>query len=91
MVRMKNYRIFHKSEKNSILTTLHDTPNHAWANFHQYRMYSMDFLLDEILGNYKEGELPLMQENLSNVENMICPEKSIFLFDRNYNAMELYA
>ena len=25
-----------------------------------------------------------------NVENMICPEKSVFIFDRNYNAMELY-
>ena len=49
------------------------------------------FLLDGILGNYKEGELPLMQENLSNIENMICPEKSVFIFDRNYNAMELYA
>ena len=49
------------------------------------------FMLDGILGNYKEGELPLMQENLSNVENMITPEKSIFIFDRNYNAMELYA
>lgn len=32
-----------------------------------------------------------MQENLSNVENMICPEKSIFIFERNYNTMELYA
>ena len=49
------------------------------------------FILDGILGNYKEGELPLMQQNLSNVENMITPEKSIFIYDRNYNAMELYA
>ena len=49
------------------------------------------FLLDGILGNYKEGELPLMQQNLSNIENMITPHKSIFIFDRNYNAMELYA
>ena len=49
------------------------------------------FILDGILGNYKEGELPLMHENLSNVENIITPEKSIFIFDRNYNAMELYA
>lgn len=49
------------------------------------------FILDGILGNYKEGELPLMQENLSNIENMITHEKSIFIFDRNYNAMELYA
>ena len=49
------------------------------------------FILDGILGNYKEGELPLMQQNLSNIENIIVPEKSIFTFDRNYNAMELYA
>ena len=39
----------------------------------------------------KEGELPLMQQNLSNVENMLPLEKCIFTFDRNYNAMELYA
>ena len=49
------------------------------------------FILDGILGNYKEGELPLMHQNLSNIENIIIPEKSIFTFDRNYNAMELYA
>ena len=49
------------------------------------------FMLDGILGNYKQGELPLMQQNLSYVENMINPERSIFIFDRNYNAMELYA
>ena len=47
------------------------------------------FMLDGILGNYKEGELPLMQRNLSNVENMVPLEKSIFTFDRNYNAIEL--
>ena len=39
----------------------------------------------------KEGELPLMQQNLSNVENMLPLEKYIFTFDRNYNAMDLYA
>ena len=49
------------------------------------------FLLDGMLGNYKEGELPLMQQNLSNIENMIDLHRSIFIFDRNYNAMELYA
>ena len=49
------------------------------------------FILDGILGNYKQGELPLMHQNLSNIKNMIIPEKSIFVFDRNYNAIELYA
>ena len=88
---MINYLIFPKYVKNSIFTTLHDTPKHVWANFHQYKMYSMDFYWMEYWATIKEGELPLMQENLSNVENMICPEKSIFIFDRNYNAMELYA
>ena len=47
------------------------------------------FILDGILGNYKQGELPLMHQNLSNIKNMIIPEKSIFVFDRNYNAIEL--
>ena len=45
----------------------------------------------EFLGNYKQGELPLMHQNLSNIKNMIIPEKSIFVFDRNYNTIELYA
>ena len=49
------------------------------------------FLLDGIIGNYKEGELPLMHLNLKNIENMINSEKTIFIFDRNYGAMELYA
>ena len=48
-------------------------------------------MLDGILGDYKEGELPLMQQNLDNVENIIVPGRTIFIFDRNYNAMELFA
>ena len=48
------------------------------------------FLLDGILGNHKQAELPLMQENLTNIQNIINPTKSIFIFDRGYGAMELY-
>ena len=29
------------------------------------------FILDWILGNYKQGELPLMQQNIKNIENLI--------------------
>ena len=53
---------FQKSAKNLIFITHQNTENHVWANFHQYRMYLMDLHLDGILGNYKEGELPLMQQ-----------------------------
>ena len=49
------------------------------------------FILDGIVGDYKAGELPLMHQNLENVENMTIPEKTIWIFDRGYNAMELYA
>ncbi len=73
---------------------IHNTPRYTkpcMGKFSSIQDVLNGFLLDGILGNYKEGELPLIQENLSNVENMICPEKSIFIFDRNYNAMELYA
>ena len=49
------------------------------------------FLLDGILGNYKNGELPLMHQNIKNIENLINPQKTIFIFDRGYNAIELYA
>ena len=49
------------------------------------------YILDGIIGNYKEGELPLMHQNLDNIMELINPEKSIFIFDRGYNAIELYA
>ena len=49
------------------------------------------FILDGIVGDYKAGELPLMHKHLQNVENMIVPEKTIWIFDRAYTAMELYA
>ena len=49
------------------------------------------FILDKIIGNYKQAELPLMHQNLENIQELITPKKSIFIFDRGYNAMELYA
>ena len=49
------------------------------------------FILDGIIGDYKQAELPLMHQNLDNIQDLIIPEKSIFIFDRGYNAMELYA
>ena len=49
------------------------------------------FILDGIIENYKQAELPLMHQNLENIKDLITPEKSIFIFDRGYNAMELYA
>ena len=51
----------------------------------------MDFIWDGILDDYKTGELPLAQKHLNKIENLINPSKSIFIFDRYYNAMELYA
>ena len=48
-------------------------------------------ILDRIIGNFKQAELPLMHQNLENIQELIIPEKSIFIFDRGYNAMELYA
>lgn len=49
------------------------------------------FILDGIIGDYKQAELPLMHQNLQNIQDLIIPKKSIFIFDRGYNAMELYA
>ena len=73
---------------------IHNTPRYTkpcMGKFSSIQDVLNGFILDGILGNYKEGELPLMHQNLSNIENIIIPEKSIFTFDRNYNAMELYA
>ena len=48
------------------------------------------FILYGIIGNYKEAELPLMHQNLENIQDVIHPPKSIIILDRWYNAMELY-
>lgn len=48
------------------------------------------FILERIIENYKQAELPLMHQNLDNIQDLIIPEKSIFIFDRGYNAIELY-
>ena len=73
---------------------IHNTPKYTkpcMGKFSSIQDVLNGFMLDGILGNYKEGELPLMHQNLLNIKNMIIPEKSVFTFDRNYNAMELYA
>ena len=51
----------------------------------QAKLSSMDllngFILDGIIGNYKQAELPLMHQNLENIQELITPEKSIFIFE----------
>ena len=49
------------------------------------------YILDGILGNFKEDELKLMHQNLKNIEKIVNFEKSIFILDRGYMKMELYA
>ena len=71
-----------------------DTPKYrkpAIAKFSSIMDLLNGFILDGIIGNYKQAELPLMHQNLDNIQDLIIPEKSIFIFDRGYNAMELYA
>ena len=63
----------------------------AMAKFSSIMDLLNGFILDGIIGNYKQAELPLMHQNLDNIQDLIIPEKSIFIFDRGYNAMELYA
>ena len=63
----------------------------AQAKFSSIMDLLNGFILDGIIGNYKQAELPLMHQNLDNIQDLIIPEKSIFIFDRGYNAMELYA
>lgn len=48
------------------------------------------FLLDEIISNFKNGELQLIQQNIQNIKDIIIPKKTIFIFDREYNAKALY-
>ena len=49
------------------------------------------FILDGIIGNHNQAELPLMHQNLKNTEDMINPTSSILIFDRGYAALELFA
>ena len=71
-----------------------DTPKYrkpAMAKFSSIMDLLNGFILDGIIGNYKQAELPLMHQNLDNVQDLIIPNQSIFIFDRGYNAIELYA
>lgn len=71
-----------------------DTPKYrkpAMAKFSSIMDLLNGFILDGIIGNYKQAELPLMHHNLDNIQDLIIPEKSIFIFDRGYNTMELNA
>ena len=47
--------------------------------------------MDGIVDDYKASKLPLIHQHLQNVENRINPMKTIWIFDRGYTAMELYA
>ena len=50
-----------------------------------------NFIIDGIMGRRGVGEHTLIHQNLRNVANLIIPQKSIFIFDRGYNSMELMA
>ena len=63
-----------------------DTPKYrkpAMAKFSSIMDLLNGFILDGIIGNYKQAELPLMHQNLDNIQDLIIPEKSIFIFDIN--------
>ena len=69
-----------------------DTPKYrkpSMAKFSSIMDLLNGFILDGIIGDYKQAELPLMHQNFDNIQDLIIPEKSIFIFDRGYNAMEL--
>ena len=63
----------------------------AMAKFSSIMDVLNGFLLDGIIGNFKNGELQLIQQNIQNIKDIIIPEKTIFIFDRGYNATALYA
>ena len=60
----------------------------AQAKFSSIMDLLNGFILDGIIGNYKQAELPLMHQNLENIQELIIPEKSIFIFDRGYVRQE---
>lgn len=71
-----------------------DTPKYrkpAMCKFSSVQDVLNGFILDGIVDDYKAAELPLMHQHLQNIENMITSSKTIWIFDRGYTAMELYA
>lgn len=71
-----------------------DTPKYrkpAMCKFSSVQDVLNGFILDGIVDDYKSAELPLMHQHLQNIENMITSSKTIWIFDRGYTAMELYA
>ena len=65
--------------------------NPAMAKFSSIMDVLNGFMLDGILGDFKENELKLIHRNLKNIEDLVNFKKSIFTFDRGYVGMELYA
>ena len=65
--------------------------NPSQAKFSSIMDVMNGFILDGILGNFKEDELKLMHRNLKNIVDLVNFKKSIFIFDRGYVGMELYA
>ena len=73
---------------------IRNTPKYrkpAMCKFSSVQDVHNGFILDGIVADYKAAELPLIHQHIQNVENMIVPEKTIWIFDRGYTAMELYA
>ena len=65
--------------------------NPAQAKFSSIMDVLNGFILDGILGDFKEDELKLMHKNLKNIKGLVNFKKSILIFDRGYVRMELYA
>ena len=78
-----------REEFNVKNTPLYDKP--AMCKFSSIQDVLNGFILDGIVGDYKAAELPLAHQHLHNIENMIYAPKTIFIGDRGYTAMELYA
>ena len=73
---------------------INNTPKYrkpAMCKFSSMQDVLNGFILDGIVDNYKAAELPLIHQHLQNIENMVNPVKTIWIFDRGYTAMELYA
>lgn len=49
------------------------------------------YLLDGTLGDFKQGDFPMVHDNLENVHDVVDFQNSIFTFDRGYVGLELYA
>lgn len=72
----------------------HKTPHYTYpanAKFSAVMDVLNGYILDGTLGNFKEGDFPMIHDNLENLDDVVDFMEAVFTFDRGYVGLELCA